>query len=45
MSVLGRRRVLGGILIRFAGGFVWQSRRWQIHVHHTDHDMPVQVDP
>lgn len=45
MSVTGRRRLLGGILVRFTGGFLWQSRRWQIHVQHTAHDMPVDIGP
>lgn len=45
MTVTGRRRLLGGILIRFAGGFLWQSRRWQIHVLHTEHEMPTEVGP
>lgn len=45
MSVTGRRRLFGGLLVRFPGGFLWQSRRWQIHVHHTDHDMPTSVGP
>lgn len=45
MSTLGRRRLLGGILIRFAGGFLWQSKHWQVHVHHTRHEMPTRVGP
>ena len=45
MSVTGRRRLLGGILIRFHRGFLWQSRRWQIHVARTEHDMPIEVGP
>lgn len=45
MSTLGRRRFLGGILIRFTGGFLWQSKRWQIHVARTSHEMPTEVGP
>jgi hypothetical protein len=41
VSTLGRRRLLGGILIRFTGGALWQSRHWQVHVHRTAHEMPV----
>lgn len=44
MSVRDRRRLLGGILVRFAGGFLWQSRHWQIHVTRTRHEMPTRVN-
>lgn len=45
MSVTGRRRLFGGILVRFAGGFLWQSAHWQIHVARTAHEMPTEVGP
>jgi hypothetical protein len=41
VSTLGRRRLLGGILIRFTGGFLWQTRHWQVHVCRTAYEMPV----